>query len=62
MFSSLEQDVKKVLVNFDFVKLYKGWIPGRFEENKGRKFSFVHIDVDLYESTRDSLGFFFAVG
>ena len=59
MFSSLEQDVGKVLENFNFVKLYKGWIPDRFEEIRDRKFSFVHIDVDLYEPTRDGLDFFF---
>ena len=59
MFFSLEQDVKKVLENFDFVKLYKGWIPERFNEISGQKFSFVHIDVDLYQPTRDSLEFFF---
>jgi O-methyltransferase len=59
MFSSIEEDVGKVLEEFDFVKLYKGWIPERFDEVKDRKFSFVHIDVDLYEPTRDSLEFFF---
>jgi len=59
MFSSFEQDVEKVLKNFNFVKLYKGWIPDRFEAIRDRKFSFVHIDVDLYEPTRDSLEFFF---
>lgn len=36
----------------------KGWIPSRFAEVAGRRFSFVHIDVDLYEPTRDSLAFF----
>ena len=59
MFSSLEENVGKVLEKFDFIKLYKGWIPNRFEEVKGQKFSFVHIDVDLYEPTLDSLEFFY---
>ena len=59
MFSSLEDDVGKVLENFNFVKLYKGWIPDRFEEVSGKRFSFAHIDVYLYEPTRDSLEFFF---
>ena len=61
MFSSLEDDVGKVLENFNFVKLYKGWIPDRFEEVSGKRFSFAHIDVDLCEPTRDSLEFFFHV-
>ena len=40
-------------------KLYKGWIPSRFPEVEKIKFSFVHIDVDLYEPTRDSIDFFY---
>ena len=38
---------------------YKGWIPERFHEVADRQFAFVHIDVDLYEPTRDSLEFFY---
>lgn len=38
---------------------YKGWIPARFPEVRDRKFAFVHIDVDLYEPTRDTLEFFY---
>ncbi len=40
--------------------LYKGWIPEKFHEVKDIKFSFVHIDVDLYEPTRDSIEFFYS--
>jgi O-methyltransferase len=36
----------------------KGWIPDRFAEVADRRFAFVHIDVDLYAPTRDSLAFF----
>lgn len=36
----------------------KGWVPDRFPEVQDRKFSFVHIDVDLYEPTKASLRFF----
>jgi hypothetical protein len=42
----------------DFVAM-KGWIPDRFFEVASRRFAFVHIDVDLYEPTRDSLEFFY---
>lgn len=38
---------------------YKGWIPERFPEVADREFAFVHIDVDLYEPTRDSIDFFY---
>lgn len=37
----------------------KGWIPKRFAEVAERRFAFVHIDVDLYQPTRDSLDFFY---
>ncbi|MCX5677956.1 MAG: class I SAM-dependent methyltransferase [Candidatus Omnitrophica bacterium] len=59
MFGSTEDEVRKVLSDFKFVKLYKGWIPERFKEVEGHAFSFVHIDVDLYQPTLDSLRFFF---
>jgi O-methyltransferase len=38
---------------------YKGWIPDRFSEVADKTFSLVHIDVDLYEPTRDSFAFFY---
>ena len=43
----------------DQVTLLKGWIPERFSEVAGRRFSMVHIDVDLYEPTRDAARFFY---
>ena len=59
-FSSNENLIKnKVLKNYKFCKFYKGWIPERFNEVKNKKFSFVHIDVDLFKPTLDSLSFFF---
>jgi O-methyltransferase len=59
IFSSTEKEVKSCLADFDRVHLYKGWIPDRFDEVSDKRFSFVHLDVDLYEPTRDSLEFFF---
>lgn len=59
IFSSTETYVQNVLADFDFVKTYKGWIPDRFADVKDRTFSFVHLDVDLYQPTLDSLEFFF---
>lgn len=34
-------------------------IPNRFKEVSEKKFSFVHIDVDLYQPIRNSLEFFY---
>lgn len=47
------------LSRFDNVRYYKGWIPSRFDEVTTRSFSFVHVDVDLYQPTRDALAFFY---
>ena len=60
LFASSEDFLKnKVLKDFNFFKTYKGWIPSRFSEVSEKKFSFVHIDVDLYEPTLQSLEFFY---
>lgn len=37
---------------------YAGWIPDRFADVAERRFCFVHVDVDLYEPTRDSIRWF----
>ena len=55
---SLEQ-VKENLREYNFIKYYKGWIPDRFSEVEDRLFSFIHIDVDLYQPIYDSISFFF---
>ena len=44
---------------FEFIHLYKGWIPSRFNEVEDKKFSFVNIDVGLYEPELASLNFFY---
>lgn len=43
----------------DFIEIYKGWIPESFNKIKETKFSFLHIDVDLYQPTFDSIEFFY---
>jgi len=59
IFSSTQEEVSLCLSKFKGIKLYPGWIPMRFGEVMEKKFALVHIDVDLYEPTRDSLEFFF---
>jgi hypothetical protein len=41
------------------ISIHKGWIPERFTEVADRRFSFVHIDVDLHQPTSDSINFFY---
>ena len=54
-----ENTVRKNLANFPNCHFHKGWIPERFPEVKDKQFAFVHIDVDLYQPTLDSLNFFY---
>ncbi len=58
-FASDENQVKKSLSIFNNIYYYKGWIPERFSEVSDINFCFVHIDVDLYQPTLDSLMFFY---
>ncbi len=57
--SAPEQVVQGNLAGFDGVTLLKGWIPERFVEVQAHRFAFVHVDVDLYQPTRDSIAFFY---
>ncbi|WP_083517816.1 TylF/MycF/NovP-related O-methyltransferase [Desulfomicrobium orale] len=57
---SYEEDlVRKNLADFSNIIFYKGWIPDKFQKISDRKFSFVHIDVDLFQPTKESLEFFY---
>lgn len=58
-FATSLDTVKNNLRNFDFIKYYKGWIPERFHEVHDKSFSFVHIDLDLYQPIFDSFQFFY---
>ena len=49
----------ELMSEFNFINIKKGWIPERFSEVSDRKFSLVHIDVDVYQPTIDSLNFFY---
>ena len=60
-FKSSEEFLKKeVLHDFDFIKIYKGWIPKKdLRKYKKKKFSFIHIDLDLHKPILDTLEFFY---
>ncbi len=51
-------DVKQTLARWEDLAFHRGWIPECFEAAREARFAFVHIDVDLYEPTRDALAFF----
>ena len=51
--------VTENLSEFKNVHIHKGWIPQRFSDVEHNRFCFVHIDVDLYQPTLDSIKFFY---
>ena len=53
------EKVKNYLSSYNDVHIYKGEFPDTAESIKDSKFSFVHLDVDLYKSTKDCLEFFY---
>jgi O-methyltransferase len=58
--SAPEEQARKTLNNFPKTVFHRGWIPDRFTEVSHLNFRLVHIDVDLYQPTRDSLVFFYS--
>jgi O-methyltransferase len=57
--TSLES-VQRYLARFDFVEFFPGLIPSTLAAIADRRFSFVHIDLDLYDSIRAASEFFYA--
>jgi O-methyltransferase len=51
--------VTENLSEFNNISIHKGWIPQCFSEVEHKSFCFVHIDVDLYQPTLDSIEFFY---
>lgn len=58
--TSMLEISKENLAEFKNISFHKGWIPERFPDVENRGFCFVHIDVDLYQPTLDSIQFFYS--
>src|SRR5690606_12688497 len=54
------ESVQTYLKDYSNVHFYQGMFPQTAGPVEGAKFSFVHLDVDLYESTKNSLEFFYS--
>jgi hypothetical protein len=54
-----EEVVQRNLAGFHNVHILRGWIPTQFSRVADNRFCFVHVDVDIYQPTRDSIEFFF---
>jgi len=52
-------DVKSYLHDYMNVYFYEGFFPQTATPVMNTKFSLVHLDVDLYESTKNGLNFFY---
>ena len=52
-------DVAGYLAPYPDIALYAGTFPETAAPIVSKKFSFVHLDVDLYESTKQALAFFY---
>ena len=59
----LRENFETVEINFkeyNNVFLVKGWIPDVFDQlDQNNKYKFVHLDVDLYQPTLDSLEYIY---
>jgi O-methyltransferase len=54
-----EEVLRRNLPSVKNLHVYKGWIPHEFHRVADRCFSVVHIDVDLYQPTWESVQFFY---
>ncbi len=52
-------EIQKIFDQYSFVTIKKGFFPETAESVKENKFSFVYLDADLYQSTKDGLDFFY---
>lgn len=57
-FTCSEAEVRENLSQFQFVSYHSGWVPERFPDVDNKRFAYVHVDVDLYQPTRDTVEFF----
>ena len=58
-FASQLEDTQSYLKDETNVHFYKGIFPDTAQPIEGKTFSFVHLDVDTYESTKGCIEFFF---
>lgn len=59
LYAASFDEVKKYLKKYKNIYIHKGLFPKTADSIKNKKFSFVHLDVDTYKSTKDCLNFFY---
>ncbi len=58
-FATSEEAVRDYLKPYPSIHVYKGLFPDTAGPVEDKKFSFVHLDVDIYQSTLNGLKFFY---
>jgi hypothetical protein len=58
-FAASLEEVKEALRGFPRIEYFPGWIPEAFPDEPDARYRFVHLDVDVYQPTRDSLEYFY---
>jgi hypothetical protein len=58
-FAASLEDVKTYLKDYKYIYFHKGLFPDSAGPVENKNFSFVHLDVDTYESTINCLQFFY---
>jgi len=57
-FAASLEDVRRALAPFPRIEYFPGWIPVAFPATRQHRYRFVHVDVDLYEPTKQSFEYF----
>lgn len=58
-FAAKLHNVKAALAAFPGIEYFPGWIPEAFPMEPHARYRFVHVDVDVYQPTRDSFEYFY---
>jgi hypothetical protein len=58
MYAATLDHVRRSLSPFPRISFHPGWIPSAFPAGSDNRYRFVHVDVDLYQPTRDSFEYF----
>ncbi len=58
-FAAALEQVQGALAAFPHIRYFPGWIPQGFPPEPDARYRFVHVDVDIYQPTRDSFEYFY---
>jgi hypothetical protein len=57
-FAASLEVVRRALMPFPGIDYFPAWIPQGFRDDNEARYRFVHVDVDLYQPTKDSFEYF----